>query len=386
MLRLDRVFHPVGQGGFYTERFYFKEENIFNVVYDCGSLAGSNKPIAPKFARNIVEKEFKQGERINILFISHFDLDHVNMIKDLQAEIDNVVMPLMSDEKLNSLILLNESLLGDNEKIIRKIANGTYDKIEKSKKIWVRQTSNIEREDDSYRLIGESENSVIVDSGVNILNEIDNSEFKIADIWSYVPYNFKFKQRNQELKIDYLQNLIQADIKKLSNADLQKIRRDYAACKGTINENSMCVYSGFNIENSLLLNHIYSSLYSSKPYVIKEEIGLNLNQPRRILCGALYTGDANLNNTDLDEKLPHYLEHVGVFQVPHHGAENNFDLDRIIKLKNQNVICPISYGTKNSYGHPSAHVLIKLMENGFSPLPITEKPQTKTIISIFLDW
>lgn len=169
MLRLDRVFHPVGQGGFYTERFYFKEKNIFNVVYDCGSLYGTNKP-APDFARDIVKKEFKQGERINILFISHFDLDHVNMIKDLQAEIDNVVMPLMSDKKLNSLILLNESLLGDG-KIIREIISGTYNKINKSKKIWIRQTSNIEREDDSYELIEESENSVIVDSGVNILNE-----------------------------------------------------------------------------------------------------------------------------------------------------------------------------------------------------------------------
>lgn len=36
-LKMVRTFHPVGQGAFYTERFYEGDKNVFNMVYDCGS-------------------------------------------------------------------------------------------------------------------------------------------------------------------------------------------------------------------------------------------------------------------------------------------------------------------------------------------------------------
>ena len=34
-----RVFHPVGQGAFFTEQFYDDDQNtlLYNIVYDCGS-------------------------------------------------------------------------------------------------------------------------------------------------------------------------------------------------------------------------------------------------------------------------------------------------------------------------------------------------------------
>lgn len=35
-----RTFHPVGQGAFYTERFYDEGQGkpVFTAVYDCGSV------------------------------------------------------------------------------------------------------------------------------------------------------------------------------------------------------------------------------------------------------------------------------------------------------------------------------------------------------------
>lgn len=46
-----------------------------NIVYDCGTSSGDN------IGTDVIEKSFRQGEDIEILFISHFHSDHVNMIK-----------------------------------------------------------------------------------------------------------------------------------------------------------------------------------------------------------------------------------------------------------------------------------------------------------------
>lgn len=38
--KMIRTFHPVGQGAFYTERFYddILRKPVFTAVYDCGPL------------------------------------------------------------------------------------------------------------------------------------------------------------------------------------------------------------------------------------------------------------------------------------------------------------------------------------------------------------
>lgn len=40
-ITLERVIHPVGQGAFYSERFYEEgnEKPIANIVYDCGTIS-----------------------------------------------------------------------------------------------------------------------------------------------------------------------------------------------------------------------------------------------------------------------------------------------------------------------------------------------------------
>ena len=40
---VQRTFHPVGQGAFYSERFYTsgQSEAVYNIVYDCGTSWGS---------------------------------------------------------------------------------------------------------------------------------------------------------------------------------------------------------------------------------------------------------------------------------------------------------------------------------------------------------
>ena len=97
-MELTRIFHPVGQGIFYTEKFHFGDK-VFNVVFDCGS---ENK--------NKIEKEisqtFTKEDSIDILFISHFHADHMNSLnylKDHCKKIKRVIIPLQTAESINIL-------------------------------------------------------------------------------------------------------------------------------------------------------------------------------------------------------------------------------------------------------------------------------------------
>lgn len=77
IIKMQRTFYPVGQGGFYSETFTTKN-NKFNVVYDCGSVSSNVNPV--------ISSSFNKNENIDILFISHFDSDHVNKIDILKKK------------------------------------------------------------------------------------------------------------------------------------------------------------------------------------------------------------------------------------------------------------------------------------------------------------
>ena len=91
---VKRVFHPVGQGAFYSEH-----HDNFTVVYDCGATS-------KKLASKVVAQSFKQNDVIDILFISHFDYDHVSNISQLikLTKIKTVVLPLL--HKVNYFLLM----------------------------------------------------------------------------------------------------------------------------------------------------------------------------------------------------------------------------------------------------------------------------------------
>ncbi|HAT1528280.1 TPA: hypothetical protein I8W52_003504, partial [Morganella morganii] len=88
---MTRTFFPVGQGAFYAEK-----HEAFNMVYDCGNRWKT------KESQRVVRQSFSKDENIEILFISHFDIDHISLIgtlKDTVKSIKHVVLPLLTDEQ-----------------------------------------------------------------------------------------------------------------------------------------------------------------------------------------------------------------------------------------------------------------------------------------------
>lgn len=187
---MQRTFYPVGQGGFYSESFK-TENNNFNVVYDCGSISrGVDKVISNSFDKN---------EDIDILFISHFDSDHVNKINILKnsvGKIKIVIMPLLSEEDKNFLLLVYK-WLGSEYKNSLDILNNPKEFFgSETKIIWVREVveSRDEESNQEIRDVAEIEDGAEIKNGENINFSLERRKF-----WIYKPYNYKNKTRHKEL-------------------------------------------------------------------------------------------------------------------------------------------------------------------------------------------
>jgi len=89
---LYRSLHPSGHGAFFTERIRQDGKDDFIVVYDCGAKDVEER----EQLRKEVDEFFESNDKIDVLFISHFDSDHVNGIGFLKPYISDktqLVMP-----------------------------------------------------------------------------------------------------------------------------------------------------------------------------------------------------------------------------------------------------------------------------------------------------
>ncbi|TVT36929.1 hypothetical protein FNT36_23965 [Hymenobacter setariae] len=75
---------------------------------------------------------------------------------------------------------------------------------------------------------------------------------------------------------------------------------------------------------------------------------------------------------DLRKRLGDRWPKIQTIQVPHHGAVRNFN-PAIVEAGMQAVI---SFGTTNTYGHPSAYVIGQLHRLRANPVLVTEQLET----------
>ena len=368
---MQRIFHPVGQGGFYSESFK-AENNNFNVVYDCGSISrGVDKVISNSFDKN---------EDIDILFISHFDSDHVNKINILKnsvGKIKTVIMPLLSEEDKDFLLLVYK-WLGSEYKNSLDILNNPKEFFgSETKIIWVREVveSRDEESNQEIRDVAEIEDGAEIKSGENI-----NFSLKGQKFWIYKPYNYKNKIRCNELIKKFRENNI--SIKDLKDVDyvsnhIKEIRKCYKEVEGGINQNSLVLYSNLIKDkySAACIDYIYMgkdlnfySFWHDYFYFLKNRFDL----------GCIYTGDVHLKTivNDFKNKIEgckYYLP-VNTIQVPHHGSKNGFDIDFFNDFSEgwRGIISPISFGLSNPYGHPSSTVITQLTSDYHLPVYVTD--------------
>lgn len=79
---------PVGQGGFLISEMTGPSASTFTYAFDCGSLNREH------FEQGL---SFCSPGKIDVLFVSHLDADHINGIDALMAhmQVDTVVLPCL---------------------------------------------------------------------------------------------------------------------------------------------------------------------------------------------------------------------------------------------------------------------------------------------------
>ena len=110
---VERIQYAVGQGGFHGAaigtgpRTEFPKEPFFTYIYDCGSEQRS--PL-----KSAIDRFSSHHGKVDALFISHLDNDHVNGLDQLLAttDVDTVYLPYVNDLCLVLDLLEIDSQLG----------------------------------------------------------------------------------------------------------------------------------------------------------------------------------------------------------------------------------------------------------------------------------
>ena len=190
-----RTFYPVGHGAFYSEN-HLCGSTTFNIVYDCGTLESKS------LVSTIVKDAFSDDEVIDILFISHFDKDHVSLIPELRPfrsrKIKKVVLPLLHHDVkllLNGYYrLMNGWWSKADIDIILTILNKPEELFSGAELIFV-SSDNDEKVEFHQDIVDGThiKSGCTVKSGTAIL-------LKKHPEWVFIPYNLDISNRVTNLK------------------------------------------------------------------------------------------------------------------------------------------------------------------------------------------
>lgn len=360
---IQRFFHPVGQGAFYSERHLYP--NI-NTVYDCGTRYGTRNQ---KGVAGVVRQSFRKDDIVHILFISHSDFDHISLIDTLKNsvnKIERVVIPLLQEPEKTFLSNIYKFL---GEPHLANLVSNPSEFFGRETQI-IRVHSGYEQEFEERR------DPIDVSEGNETTQKIPSGTpltMNGLNDWVYIPFNYEYQSRREEF-LEKL-NVASIDIDRLEkdpNYILEKVIRDkvkkvYKSISGGINQNSMFLYSGpSSIKDS---NRLYwrGRCWHYDPYCWYFDHYVHRCNPHRVAC--LYTGDGDLNEVKVKVIYSNYWDLIGTIQIPHHGSLSSFDASI---LDNRQFLCPISVGKNNSYGHPSQEVISEILLNKSCPLLVTE--------------
>ena len=324
MLNLQRTLHPVGHGAFFTEKFYDNHDDCFTVVYDCGSQDSL-------LIKNAINNYFNNNEtKVDVLFISHFDSDHVNGLSELKQYFKSdtkVFIPyyhpnllrVYPSEMSRAIYYINEELGGKWQIIM---------------------VTNNFNNDINERIIDIDEiDTPSVESGTKLRKRIADEP-----IWEYVPFNLF----NDNKIIEKIKNF-GININQPNEWDKDTIKRirghfkDKSLNQGhSINENSLILLSHATC-GDIIKAAFYDRAQRHHCYHIHPYHATCCSCLNDMITAALYTGDSVLKASSVlnpkvlkgyDEFLlmlqKKYAKYISLFQIPHHGSSSNSNLTTLL--------------------------------------------------------
>lgn len=299
-----RTLHPVGQGAFFSEQFFdaTMENVLYNVVYDCGSFTS-----LPSLMEYEIRNTFEKNAHIDLLFISHFDEDHVNELMTLQnqAKIDKETKVIIPFKYPYLLMVMDDDYPTLSKFVMRMFNQGVP--------VIGVDDSGENRPGDPIGV--ESLNSKTLLGGKQVI-KLDKM------LWFYYPFMLPDQ--------DSLQKVFEDKVKGKANlddpCDILAKRKELRDIYKTIGKTKGGV-TRINV-NALLMTSFPARGVVSNTYIWHQT---NLHGKAVPTC--FYTGDSNLKGKeyeDVKKMVTDILDvyskgtKVGMMQVPHHGSKNCF--------------------------------------------------------------
>lgn len=335
-MTLHRCIHPSGHGAFFTEIIHEEGAQDIIVVYDCGCKEDSEKTLL----KREVNEFFRNRKTIDILFISHFDSDHVNGIKLLMPYIDKSTKVFMPFSYEFLYIAIDSAII----KQIGDTLNTLEQKSNIKNHYWV---IYYQGGDDQGRVTDYREiEGPMIQSGKRIGLHYDFSVLGNYK-WLYVPFNLfddkvyrdKF---NKEVAAGWGVKPQDIEPSALDEIAITKLRRIYKSIgphnTNTPNDQTNKSNGSKNInENSLLvlsMSAAYDCKTLTKSFPLVEELAerFRFYRYRRFALGngsCLFTGDSNLGTKErvmtLRRIIDGYVDMpIELFQLPHHGSRQYY--------------------------------------------------------------
>lgn len=348
--KLTRTVHPVGVGAFITEFFEIESSSELLVMYDCGE--GTSSKTSTKL-KQIIDNYFDSltsYRTIDILFLSHFDNDHINGLEYLltQGYANSrtfAVLPLISDDYYDIFEYCNDlnyiQVVNDlRKKRIPIVFVRTDEKRE-----------NIAREQRSGSCDIES-NDLIADSYEDLTSLPIPVFSQILSIWRYRPFYLhdsaifqsfirSLGEDENPIDTDSLNNFIN-----WSEPERKKLKIKYKLF------NSKLKIKGVTAINMYAMLLISQKNHGVKEYKVCSIEGKNQNDHHiqrekeghyPMLESAVFTSDVGLKDPTYFKKFEDALHQycqdgVGLLQVPHHGSKNNYN-SSLFKLDTRAAFC-----------------------------------------------
>jgi hypothetical protein len=397
ILTVDFKFRPVGQGLFYTGVFKHRNENQFSIVYDCGT--DSTRTYIDEEIDSFIKElnPIKNVEaKLDVLFISHFHADHTNKIASLLQKTKGAkyaILPYLNPDELflaytdlvysgnyldtngnpdqNLLLLFSDPKSFFREFGVERIIfiHPDNDKNESNEPENPNKNDDYSSDDFQFELINNlKRNTDQPEEDKNVEHYFDSGSLTLNVFWEFKLFNKPrstiaikaFKKEiglliNNQPTQSNLSDYIKSNPKTFQKS-FQDIYENHFGVKHLINQTSTVVYHGAKDQKRWLGCYIPWHFFNFSRYIFSK------------YSGTLLTADICLDDKTLGEIKSKwirdkYFDNVVLFQVPHHGSENDMT-SQVFKLYNNVDLWLVNFGLGNKHKLPHQKIINKLVNNG----------------------
>ncbi len=343
--------HPVGHGGFHTG-IIGETASAFTWVYDCGALRKSGKKALRKAVAEFASARSAESRRkVDLLFISHFDSDHVSGLDELisQTEVDTAVIPYLTE--LDKAAILIEA--SNSRSMRERLALCIIDPVTWLRSRGVKRVVVVGGSDTDGRpalteglddlstgvpvdlpavfLDGRSKPVRLSDDGsateaaTGCAWVLRSSDGGLSD-WAFVP----FVHPKAEGIPDRLARALNSFLEKQEGDGplLERLIKVLADSKSRVSLRKLYVDAGLANSNAISMS-LYIGPYKDSAPSRRIALRDDWYSWKNKRVGWLLTGDANLGNGEYRRAwlsfFKPFSDRIGTLMLPHHGSVYNFD-------------------------------------------------------------